>query len=173
MPGDAGIVIPVLSAAYLVNVTTGVGTTLAISYGVPGFAAANSVLIALMNVALTIALAPLFGLWGVISGTAVAVVLGSMVFNVRFLKRFDLRWSDFADGALRPAALAIGLALPFALLSLAVGLPSGRPAAFALLAVCVLGYGLPYWYLASRRRLLPEKLAFRWGRAARPAAPGA
>jgi O-antigen/teichoic acid export membrane protein len=162
VPGDAGAVIPVLSAAYLVNITTGVGTTIAIGYGEPGFAAANSVLIAVINVVLTVALAPLFGLWGVITGTAIAVVAGSMLFNARFLARFELGWAAFARGAVPAAGLALGLAVPFAILALAVGLPDGRPQAFALLGICVAGYGIPYWYLATRRRLLPEKLRFRW-----------
>jgi O-antigen/teichoic acid export membrane protein len=170
VPADAGVVVPVLCAAYLVNITTGVGTTLSIGYGEAGLAARNSVMIAVANVLLTLALAPAFGLWGVVAGTAVAIVLGSMAFNRRFLRVFELPMSDFWEGALPPALLAIGLAVPFAALALAVGLPGGRGAALALLAIPTVGYVLPYWLLATRRGLLPERLRFplRLGKKAAP-----
>lgn len=160
VPADAGVVVPVLSAAYLVNITTGVATTLAIGYGEAGLAARNAVQIAIANVLLTVALAPAFGLWGVIAGTAVAIVVGSMAFNRRFLRVFGIPVDDFWDGVLQPTLLAVGLAVPFAALALAVGLPSGRGEAIALLAIPAVGYALPYWVLATRRGLLPERLQF-------------
>jgi O-antigen/teichoic acid export membrane protein len=160
VPGDAGLIVPILSVAYMVNITTGVGTTLAIGYGIPGVAASNAVAIAVANVALTIALAPLFGIWGVVSGTALAVVLGSAAFNVRFLRLFHLHPRRFLDAVLPVAALAVGLALPPGLLALVVGLPSGRAPATALLALSTAIYALPYWLLATRAEILPERLAF-------------
>ena len=161
VPSEAGIVVPILSLAYLVNITTGVGTTLAIGAGHPGLAATNSVQIAIANVILTVALAPLFGLWGVVVGTAVAIVLGSMSFNRRFLRMFELPERDFWAGVLPAAACALGLAIPSALLALFVEPPDERLSAALLLALSVALYALPYWWLASRRGLLPERLSLR------------
>ena len=164
VPGEAGIVIPVLSLAYLVNITTGAGTTLTVSYGEPGFAAANSVLIAVINVILTVALAPLFGLWGVVSGTAAAVIAGSLIFDRRFLARFELPASDFWRGVLPAGLLALVLAIPPAVLAIVIGLPAGRLQAFPLLVLSVAMFGLPYWALATRWGLLPQRLELPWAR---------
>lgn len=161
VPGDATLVVAILSAAYLVNITTGVGTTLAIGAGHPGLAATNSVQIAIANLILTVALAPLFGLWGVLAGTAVAIVLGSMSFNFRFLRMFGLPRRDFWAGVGPAAMLAIGLALPPGLLAVLVGTPDERLPAALLLTLSVAMYALPYWWLASRRGLLPERLSLR------------
>lgn len=160
VPGDAGLIVPILCSAYLVNGTTGVGTSIAIGAGNPGMAASNSASIAIVNVILTVALAPLFGLWGVVAGTALALILGSMAFNRRFLKFFALSERDLWSGVLPPAALALGVGIPPALLAIFIGLPSGRPLAIALLAISTALYIFPYWILATRRGLLPEKLTF-------------
>jgi O-antigen/teichoic acid export membrane protein len=160
VPGDAGLVVPILSAAYLVNITTGAATTLAVGAGQPGLAAVNSVQIAILNVLLTVALAPLFGLWGVVAGTAVALIIGSTVFNVRFLRLFELPERTFWESVRPPLGLAFGLAIPAAALALLVGLPEDRALAVALLAASMLSYLPPYWLLASRRGLLPEKLSY-------------
>lgn len=160
VPENAELIVPILSTAYMVNITTGVGTTIAIGAGRPGVAATNAVLIAIMNVLLTVALAPFFGLWGVVTGTALAVVMGSMIFNRQLLKLFHLPQGDFWAGVLPPGVLAVGLAGPPALLAILVGLPHGRLAAAGLLAISVTLYVLPYWILATRRGLLPQRLEF-------------
>ena len=160
IPGDAGIVVPVLSVAYLVNITTGVGTSLAIGAGSPGVAATNSVQIAIANVILTAALAPFFGLWGVLAGTAIAIVVGSMAFNRRFLRLFKLSPSAFWTSVVPAGRLALALGVPPAALALLVGIPDNRPLAAALLVLSSAAYVLPYWVLASRRDLLPERLTF-------------
>lgn len=158
--GDAEVLVPFLNLAYLVNITTAVGTTVAIGAGHPGFASANSVLIAILNVLLTLALAPLFGLWGVVTGTFVAVTFGSVVFNVRFLKLFGLRASALLGAVLPPGALALGLGIPPAAMAIAVGVPSGRPSATFWLLVATVAYVIPYWLIATRRGLLPSRLEF-------------
>jgi hypothetical protein len=118
----------------------------------------NALLIAILNVALTVALAPWLGLWGVVLGTFLALLLGSLRFTQRFLKLFHLPWRYFLGGVVPPGALAFALALPPALLAVAVGAPSGRAEAVLLLAIAVLTYLPPYWIVASRRSYLPEKL---------------
>ncbi|HEV7770559.1 MAG TPA: oligosaccharide flippase family protein [Solirubrobacterales bacterium] len=162
VPSEAGIVVPILSVAYLVNITTGVGTTIAIGAGHPGLAATNSVQIAVANVILTVALAPLFGLWGVVVGTAIAIVFGSLSFNRRFLRMFGLPRRDFWDGVLPAAGYAFAPAVPAGLLAVLAGVPDSRLQAVPLLLLSVVLYAPPYWWLASRRGLLPERLSLRW-----------
>ena len=97
---------------------------------------------------------------GVATGTFLAVTLGSVLFNVVFLRQFRLPAHDLLAGTLPPGALAVGLALPPALLAILVGTPDGRLPAALWLAVSVTIYGLPYWLIATRRGFLPGKLEF-------------
>jgi O-antigen/teichoic acid export membrane protein len=159
-PGDSELLVPFLTLAYFVNMTTGVGTTIAIGAGHPGLASANSVMIAILNVILTVALAPWLGLWGVVGGTFLAVTLGSLAFNLRFLRLFGLPVHDLTAGTVPTGVLALGLGIPPAALAAAVGLPSGRLSAIALLAVATVIYAIPYWLIATRRGFLPRQLEF-------------
>ena len=159
-PGDAELLVPFLTLAYLVNITTGVGSTIAIGAGRPGVASANAVLIAVLNVAFTVALAPPLGLWGVVAGTFAAVTLGSLIFNARFLRLFELPRRALLDGVVPPGALALGLGIPPAALALAVGVPDARPAAIFWLVLATAVYALPYWLIATRRGYLPSRLEF-------------
>jgi O-antigen/teichoic acid export membrane protein len=159
-PGDSELLVPFLTLAYFINITTAVGTTVAIGAGHPGVASANSVLIAILNLALTVALAGPFGLWGVVAGTFLAVTIGSMIFNLRFLKLFGLPARDFIAAVLPTVALSLGLAIPPAALAFAVGVPDGRPIAILWLLVATAAYAIPYWLIATHRGFLPEKLEF-------------
>lgn len=159
-PDDSVLLISVLTLAYLVNITTGIGSTITIGAGHPGMVSSNSALVAGANIVLTAALAPLFGLWGVVGATFFAVTVGSLRFTQRFLALFDLPWRDFLASVLPTGALAIGLSLPPAAVALLVGVPETRPVAAAWLALAVVLYGVPYWLIATRRDFLPEKLQF-------------
>ncbi len=170
-PGDAELLVTVLTIGYLINLTTGAGSTIAMGAGLPGMVSANSALVAGLNLVLTLALSQVFGLWGIVAGTVISVVFGAILFNVRFLKRFELRWRDFYEGVALPGLLAIGLAILPAIFTLLVGTPDGRPAAIVGLAAIVLAYGLPYWVIATRKDLLPEKLRFPFPRDRQPATP--
>ena len=103
-PADAELLVPFLNLAYFVGITTAVGTQTAIAAGSPGIASAELVLIAVLNILLTIALAPLLGLWGVATGTFLAVTLGSVLFNVVFLRQFRLPAHDLLAGTLPPGS---------------------------------------------------------------------
>jgi O-antigen/teichoic acid export membrane protein len=157
-PGDSALLVPLLTIAYLFNLTTGAGTTIAIAAGHPGMVSLNAILIAVLNVILTVALAPVFGVWGVVAGTALALILGAIRYNVRFLRMFDIPWRDFLASILLSGLLAFGLAIPPAALAIAVGVPSSRWTAAALFLISVAIYAIPYWLIASRFDLLPEKL---------------
>lgn len=157
-PGDSALLVPMLTIAYLFNLTTGAGSTIAIAAGHPGMVSLNAILIATLNVALTIALAPLFGVWGVVAGTALALILGAIRFNVRFLRRYEIPWRDFFASIVPSGLLSFGLAIPPAVLAIAVGVPSSRWTAAVLFLFSVAIYAIPYWLIASRYDLLPEKL---------------
>lgn len=159
-PGDAGLLVPFLSMAYFININTAVGTQLAIGAGSPVIASGEQVLIAVLNVALTVGLAPLLGLWGVATGTFVAVVIGSVIFNVLFLRLFELSSRELWAATLPTGVVAVVLATPSVALAILVGTPSGRPAATFWLVVSGAIYVLPYWIVATRRRYLPKRLEF-------------
>lgn len=159
-PGDAELLVPFLTFAYFVNATTGVGSTITIGAGHPGVASANAILIAAMNVVFTVALAPPLGLWGVVAGTFLAVTSGSLLFNSRFLRLFNLPLSDLLAGVVPPGVLALGLGIPPAALAIAIGVPDGRPSAIFWLAISTALYAIPYWLIATRRGYLPSRLEF-------------
>lgn len=159
-PGDSALLVPFLTLAFFVNITTGVGSTIAIGAGHPGMVSANSILIAALNVLLTVVLVEPFGLWGVVTGTFLAVTLGSLRFTQRFLSLFELPLRDFLRGVLPTGLLAIGLGVPLAALSILVDVPQDRLEAALLVALSLILYGLPYWILASRLGYLPQKLWF-------------
>lgn len=174
VPGDADLLVPFLTLAYLVNITTGVGSSVALAAGQPGMVSLNSLLIAGLNIVFTVALAPFFGMWGVVGGTFLALMVGGVLFTERVLKLFELPLHDFLAGVLPTGALALGLGIPPAALAITVGAPSGRLVALVLLVVSVLVYGPPYWIIASRHGYLPDKLAFPVGRRrASPTMPAA
>lgn len=163
-PGDSALLVPLLTLAFAFNISTGVGSTIALGAGHPGVVSVNAVLVAALNIILTVALAPLFDVWGVVAGTFLAMTLGSLLFIHRFIRLFGLAWRDFFDAVLPTGGLALALALPVGALAIAVGAPSGRLPAVILLAVSVPAYALPYWYLATRFDFLPEKMRFPWVR---------
>lgn len=160
VPQASALVLFALSAAYFVNITTGVASTVTISDGRPGEVAWTSAVTALLNVAGTLALTPLLGLTGVVAATFLALTAGSALFLVRFHRLYSLPLGDLLRSAGPPAALAVGLTVPFATWYAAIGAsPDARPAALVGLVVTAGAYATAYWLLASRRRYLPERLS--------------
>lgn len=159
-PGDSEILVPFLTFAFVFNSSTGAATTIARGAGKPGVVASNEILIALLNVLFTVALAPALGLWGVVAGTVIAISAGSMWMIGRVLGAFGLPWADFLGSAGPPALVAIAAAVAPAVVSILVGAPPDRAIALLLLAGTVPLYALPYWALATRLDLLPAKLRF-------------
>jgi len=120
--------------------------------------AVTSVATAAANIALTVALAPAWGLWGVLAGTVVALSLGSAAQVVVVQRRFKIHQSVFIH-ALRPIVpCCIVLITPIAAVATSGVLTSRYEAAGAVLIGGVAYFGL-YAFWASRRDLLP--LAFR------------
>ena len=158
-PPDSIAILTVLVGAYFVNIATNVPMIIVTSDGKPGLQAWTSALTAAVNAVLTLVLASLFGLWGVLAGTFVALSSGSALFIVLFHRQYDLGVKDLRAAAGGPVGLALGLAIPFAVYY-AVVTPDveGRlPAAVALAITAGLYAGM-YWVAASRLGYLPAKL---------------
>jgi peptidoglycan biosynthesis protein MviN/MurJ (putative lipid II flippase) len=150
-----------------------VAATVSVGDGRPEMQARNAVLTAAMNVVLTAALAPIFGLWGIVVGTFVAIGGGGLLFVYRFHRAYSIPSRVFAQAVTPPALLSLGLGLPFAAVAVAVGVPDTRLVAAVALAAAVGGYGALYWLAASSLGWLPERLTAPWAaRRGRPVATG-
>ena len=158
-PDGSVVVIVILCVAFLVAMTTGVASTTTLAEGRAGMIAANAAMTAALNVALPLALAPPFGLAGVVTGTLLANLVGSVHLTLRFHRTYAVPARHFAWAVLPPLAIAAAVAAPFAALAAAVGVPEARLEAALLLAGAVLVYGGVYWALAVRLGFLPERLA--------------
>lgn len=158
VPAQSEAILIFASLANLVELTTGTASSLALADGKAMLVSGNAVLGAVANIALTVALAPLFGLWGVLTGTFVALSLATAVFFVRFHRRYDISAGALARSALPPLGMAIILAVPFALgEAVAGGAHDRTTAGVALVGVAAL-YGGAYWVAASRAGFLPGRL---------------
>jgi O-antigen/teichoic acid export membrane protein len=160
VPAHSTGVVVLLTSAYFFGLAAEVGMNVAMGDGRPGLVASNSILTAVANVALTIALAPLLGFWGILAGTVIALSTGSLVFVGRFLRIYRMPLSDHLGAAGPPAALALGVAVALLGLELAFGQgTTSRADAAAVVFAIVAAYGLVYWPLASRLGFLPARLA--------------
>jgi O-antigen/teichoic acid export membrane protein len=162
VPPNTLLVMVVLTAANFVNVASGVAMTLSLAAGRPGLVATNAVTVAAVNLALTVALAPLFGLWGVLAGTFGAITGGTLVFIARFQREWQIPRGAFVRAVSTAGSLALGLAAPIALVEILLGdaPPTRAAAGAATLAICAV-YAIPYWILASRLGILPAQLTYR------------
>jgi O-antigen/teichoic acid export membrane protein len=159
--------------AYLVNNLTGVGTTVVSAIGRPRYESEYAVLGMVLNIAATLALAPFFGLFGILGGTVFGVVLCSMYFLWRFhrLMGFSL-WRHLGSWLWRVvAATVVAAAVIFALRS---AIPDDVLRDRGEGALMLLGLGLVYTALmlaglrvfrffeardlAIVRRILPTRL---------------
>lgn len=159
IPPNTVLVLATLLGAYMVNTTTGVGTCLSDAEGHPGLYARPATWSAVLNVALTVALAPIFGLPGVLAGTAVAIVASPVLFLVRFHRRHDLDASLYVKSVWRPFAVSAGLAIPAAVVTSLLYHPStSRIGALAIAAGVGGAYAAAIWIVSGRLRLLPRQL---------------
>jgi O-antigen/teichoic acid export membrane protein len=162
-----------LVLAYGVNNLTGVGTTVVAAVGKPRYESEYAVLGMLLNIGATLALAPFFGLYGVVVGTVTGVVLSSAYFLVRFHRLMDLSmWEYLGTWLWRVASATALAAAPVFLVRMA--LPASMTedrgkgvvalAGLGVLYVALLLAGLRLFrFLGSRdlmtvRRVLPGRL---------------
>jgi O-antigen/teichoic acid export membrane protein len=161
-PDDAVAIVIILTVANCVNLSTGVATTLTLGDGRAGVLASVSMLVVVVNVILTVALAPFFGLWGVLGGTAIAIVVGAVVFLVNFHRHYGVPSGIYVRAAGAPVLVALLAGLPIVVWLLITGDPvSGRWAGFAVTFAFLATYVAIYWPIASSLDMLPERLSLR------------
>lgn len=160
IPPDSVTIIVLLSVSFAVSLTTGVAMTLIVSDGHPGIVAQTAILVVALNVGATLAAAPIFGLWGVLVATVAAEIVASVVFLIRFHRRYGLGARPFLESVGRPAGVALLAGLPFGLWYL-LGGPTDVSRPVALLGVMATGgaYVLVCWLVESGLNLLPDRLS--------------
>lgn len=165
-PPDATAVLVGLSVAYLAGASTGVGYAVALAAAEPGIVARTSVATALVNIVLTASLAPVFGIWGVLVGTVVALTGGAIAQVILVQRRFGLPASDYVDAVIPALPVYAGLMLPLLAFCYASPLHDRAVEAVALVAGCAI-YLLVCMAWAVRAGRLPASLASRVPMAAR------
>jgi O-antigen/teichoic acid export membrane protein len=161
VPPDAVSIIVLLSLAFAVNLVTGVAMTLIVADGHPGVVAQTAGLLVALNLGSTLVAAPIFGFWGVLVATVVAQVVVSVIFMVRFHRRYKLAYAGFLEAVAKPAIVVIGVSIPFIVwYFLGGGGVTGRGPALVGVALTGGVYFLVVWLIESRMELLPDRLRF-------------
>jgi O-antigen/teichoic acid export membrane protein len=170
-PPNSTAVLVALAGAYLLNVSTGVGYGVAVAAGQPGVVAKSAVGAMVANIVLTASLAPLFGIWGVLGGTVLALSAGAIAQVVLVHRRYHLPASSYL-GAIAPALRTyVILATPVAVISYA-HVVHGRGAQAVMFVALSLAYLGACMTWALRAGRLPPTLTSRLPRVAwlRPSA---
>jgi O-antigen/teichoic acid export membrane protein len=153
-----------LSLAYIANVSSGTGYVVGAAAGDPGIAARVAAGTAVANLGFTAALAPVFGVWGVLGGTIVALTGGALVQVVLISRRFSLPLKTYFAAVIPALKVSVLLAVPVAALSYS-GVITGRVLQACAVAVLALGYVALYGVWAVRTGRAPESVR-RWVRGA-------
>jgi O-antigen/teichoic acid export membrane protein len=104
------VITVVMVVTYTLNNLTGVGTTVVSAIGRPRYESEYAVVGMLLNVAATLALAPFFGLYGIVGGTAVGVGLCSVYFLWRFHRLMHYSMWDYVGSWLWRLVAATAIA---------------------------------------------------------------
>lgn len=178
---DVPTIAVLLTLTWAINNLTGVGTTIVEAIGRPQYASEYAVIGMLLNIAATVVLGLIYGLYGVIAGTVFGVVTASIYFLWRVHRLLSLPLWDYVGSWLWRLATATGIAaaVTFALrVSLPDSMVDGRAnggLSLALLALVYVGLllaglrlvrFLQLRDLATVERILPARLQ---GLARRPA----
>jgi O-antigen/teichoic acid export membrane protein len=162
VPGDAIAIFVALTLANAVSLSTGVATSIALGEGKAGLIAKVSLLGVVLNLLFTVALTPIFGLWGVVAGTMISIVGWSAVFLVRFHRMHRVSVAAYFRAAGIPAAIAALSGVPIALYVLTAPVQNGdRLSAAVATAAFLTVYLALYWPVASRAGILPDRLRLR------------
>jgi O-antigen/teichoic acid export membrane protein len=158
VPRNSSLVIVALCLGYVVNTTTGVGYSVAYARGFPGIPAQSAVVMAVANLILTAALAPILGIWGVLSGTALAFSAGAFLQVLLLHRRLDMPLSRYWRATLPTIILSALLALPMVACSIAF-FDSSRALKAVVLCLCGAYYVVSYTALAHRQGTLPRTIS--------------
>jgi O-antigen/teichoic acid export membrane protein len=157
----ASTAMTILVGYWLVNANTGVAGSMLVAAGRVRWLTKYAALVALANLALSLALTPSLGLNGVVLGTAISYVVSFPFFLAFVLRTLPLKLSQLVREAWLPAYLT-GAVLAVGLITVRLTLPLDRLS--QVIAVGLIGLAL-YWtiyYLAWLRpseRLLVKHVA--------------
>jgi O-antigen/teichoic acid export membrane protein len=158
-PPDAVAVLIGLCAAYTVAVSTSVSYAVAAAAGQPAIIARTSMAAAGANIAFTAALAPFFGIWGVLAGTVVALTGGALAQVVYVHRRFGLPLGKYVNAVLPPARAYALLAVPVVIVSYAgLLLTDDRVTAVLVLGCVSSAYTVACLAWAARAGRLPRSV---------------
>jgi PST family polysaccharide transporter len=153
VPEYSTAVLVTLCAAYLPAATTGVSYGVALAANRPGIVARTSIVSALVNLVLTVSLAPIFGIWGVLAGTAVALVGGQIAQVVAVHREFALSTASYVDAVWPPLRVYAVLAVPVGLFCWGVHIHGRITGAVVLVALGGAYLSACLWWAARARRL--------------------
>jgi O-antigen/teichoic acid export membrane protein len=156
---EAGLAMAILMSYWLVNGITGVVSPMLVACGRAPTLARYAWLVAVSNLAISLALTPLIGLEGVTIGTAVPYLIGFPLLLRTLLGEVPVAprtlWSAaFAPAYVLGALLAAGLAL-----ARVAGLPDELIPLIAVVALGLVAYWVAYylvWLRADERELVRE-----------------
>lgn len=140
---QATFIVIALGFSFAINNLTGVGTNIVKAAGQPRYEAYYAVVSMLLNIGLTIALAPTFGLAGILAGTIIGSSIGSIYFIVLFHRRFGFSWfQTMGNWLFRLVATTVlaCLGLHFLQAWVSAGWSASRLAGLILLSM----YGIAY-----------------------------
>jgi O-antigen/teichoic acid export membrane protein len=160
----ADLALSILVGYWIIYANTSVGWSMLVAIGQIRKFALFAGAVAGLNLALSLALAPILGLNGVVLGTAIPYVLGFPVFLRLTLPEFGVRTRDFAREVWLPAystALAVGGGLAAVRFSFDL---ETIPFSFAAAAAAVLTYWAIYYivWLRPNERILVRDLVRRF-----------
>lgn len=158
IPDNSLVLFIVLTLANCVNLSTGVAYALSLGEGRAGMIAGVSAFQAVLTIALMVALAPIFDIWGVAAGAVIGVVTGALVYIGYFHRAHKIPILDYVRSVGLPAAVALLAAVPVALSWLVITPPDDRAMAALLSMLDIVVYFGIYLTLAQRLDLLPERL---------------
>jgi O-antigen/teichoic acid export membrane protein len=152
----------ILVGYWLVSANSGVAVSMLVAAGRVRPLTVYAATAALLNLALSLALTPRFGLNGVVLGTSIAAVVAFPVLVKMLLSTFPVSLGDLAREAWLPAYLT-GAVTAAALLAIRLTVPLHTIA--SVVAASLLGI-LAYWaiyyvvWLRSNERILVKNLAW-------------
>jgi O-antigen/teichoic acid export membrane protein len=137
----------VMVIAYMIHNLTGVGTTVISAIGKPRYESEYAVISMGLNIGGTVALAPFFGLKGIVGATAVAMAASSIFFLWRFHRLLHIPVWEYLGGWLWRVAASAGVAscgIYALIVSFSLDVDESRAGAAVSLLILTIVYALAF-----------------------------
>lgn len=149
-------IIQILSIGWLFNKLAHVGATVSMAIGKPQLMAKSSIIIIVLDICLSVFLIKLFGFYGVAWGTSIAVVVGTIYFQIMLHKHLDLALMKLINETVPSLIISIiATAIIFAasITINSVFFPANRLTTFVILLSKALIFGIIYIIAAYYARI--------------------